>query len=886
MKKIILLSLLTILVWQLSAIFQSTTNAEIVAKNFFKEKNENRQIVETNTIEKNSETSAYIFNLQPNGFIVVSSDDNIQPVIAYSNNNLLDPEIDGDVQFIAMIKQDIQFRKEFYANNSTIITENQKMWQDYLSNNIQTRDFQQWPPYGSTMTGGWVETHWNQSGIYSRFCPLDNSGQRSVVGCVATAMAMIIDYHKFVGNVSFDDSDDFYSGWSNMHIDNDHEERDFPSFPELNEYLVDLNVHYQNGVQLTMDDLSALNFACGISVHMMWSSNGSGAWTAEVADGLLNKFGFDSAVYIENNDSSFYDTLRENMIMMKPVELTIYTSGWNNGHAIICDGYNTEEYYHLNYGWGTSNNDCWYLLPEGMPANYSIVSGGVVNIEGGETPFAVNGNVSIDGVSPVGTYIHLEGDRSSELFIVNENGNFQIPALFAGTYTATASLNDRIHYQQFEIDIDESNNFIQFNLSNYEGITGDVTATVETEGCRIDLFQDEEILHSAYVQNDGTYFIPNVIPGTYLARASLNGNYYYAQEIEMNLDNMNFDFDLQYYPADINVSFAKSATDLWHIIANYWISCAIKLETEDLQDFSNDLLSKIRFKSPINDNEGEIIAQIWENNTILVEKPVEDLQFGVWIETEFETFIPIEEDKEYYIGYRIISDTGDLAWHDDGPRVPGKGAFFNTTNWIALPSLNDYNFCIEAGFISQEFATIEGDISLNGGSGEITDVVVKANNYISHPNPDGNYSFQIKPDDYALFCELNSYNTDMNYDIELVNGDVISDMNFSLTYTTSSDNNQISVSTTTLIGNYPNPFNPETSISFYNAEDMQDLELYIYNIKGQNIKKFEIRNAKLGMNEIIWNGSDNNSNAVSSGIYFYKLQTKNFYQTKKMILMK
>lgn len=84
--------------------------------------------------------------------------------------------------------------------------------------------------------------------------------------------------------------------------------------------------------------------------------------------------------------------------------------------------------------------------------------------------------------------------------------------------------------------------------------------------------------------------------------------------------------------------------------------------------------------------------------------------------------------------------------------------------------------------------------------------------------------------------------------------------------------------------NYPNPFNPTTTISFsLNTDSTEDTEIIIYNSKGQKVKKFsDLKN----QNSVEWNGKDQNNNPVSSGIYFYKLKSGNVSQTKKMLLMK
>ena len=96
---------------------------------------------------------------------------------------------------------------------------------------------------------------------------------------------------------------------------------------------------------------------------------------------------------------------------------------------------------------------------------------------------------------------------------------------------------------------------------------------------------------------------------------------------------------------------------------------------------------------------------------------------------------------------------------------------------------------------------------------------------------------------------------------------------------------------TKLIGNYPNPFNPTTTISFSVAQTSSFVSLEIYNLKGQKIKTLDCSNSfaaasKKMRHSIIWNGTDDNNKHVSSGIYLYKLETDDFQQTRKMIMMK
>jgi len=89
-----------------------------------------------------------------------------------------------------------------------------------------------------------------------------------------------------------------------------------------------------------------------------------------------------------------------------------------------------------------------------------------------------------------------------------------------------------------------------------------------------------------------------------------------------------------------------------------------------------------------------------------------------------------------------------------------------------------------------------------------------------------------------------------------------------------------------LSGNYPNPFNPETTISFSVAQASSLVNLEIYNLKGQKIKILVNEILSAGNHSVVWNGTDEKEKPVASGIYLYKMQMGNYVSSKKMILMK
>ncbi|KAA3606899.1 MAG: T9SS C-terminal target domain-containing protein [Calditrichaeota bacterium] len=88
-----------------------------------------------------------------------------------------------------------------------------------------------------------------------------------------------------------------------------------------------------------------------------------------------------------------------------------------------------------------------------------------------------------------------------------------------------------------------------------------------------------------------------------------------------------------------------------------------------------------------------------------------------------------------------------------------------------------------------------------------------------------------------------------------------------------------------LAQNFPNPFNPSTTISYQIAKDTR-VNLKIYNIKGEFVKELTSGLQKEGSHNVVWNGTDENGKSVSNGTYFYKLQAGTFTKTNKMILLK
>ncbi|MCD4773768.1 MAG: thiol protease/hemagglutinin PrtT [Bacteroidales bacterium] len=344
----------------------------------------NHQLKDIHKINNNEgEILAYRFDLQPKGYLVLTANQSLPPIIAYSftgNFSIIDHQANPLENILI---QDLEIRLAYLPNMENIKKENNRnQWNTLINNIMQEHRFEQWPPEGSTSTGGWLETNWKQSSPYNNFCPMDEvTGIRSVAGCPAIALAMIINYQKNLNGTQFTDDDDYYHNYSGRQywIDDDHHEMNFPSFPALNVYFDSIAVKFPAHIPLTTDEKAALVFSCGVAAHQVYTSSVSGTFGVNQAYDAYLRFGYNNAVLVNDSDTSFYTQMKNNMMEGMPVHFAVLSSTGQGGHNVVTDGYNTDEYYHLNFGWGGSYNG-WYLLPDEIPYNLTIVEGAVMEI--------------------------------------------------------------------------------------------------------------------------------------------------------------------------------------------------------------------------------------------------------------------------------------------------------------------------------------------------------------------------------------------------------------------------------------------------------------------------------------------------------------------------
>ncbi|HQO17901.1 MAG TPA: FlgD immunoglobulin-like domain containing protein, partial [Candidatus Cloacimonas sp.] len=104
-------------------------------------------------------------------------------------------------------------------------------------------------------------------------------------------------------------------------------------------------------------------------------------------------------------------------------------------------------------------------------------------------------------------------------------------------------------------------------------------------------------------------------------------------------------------------------------------------------------------------------------------------------------------------------------------------------------------------------------------------------------------------------------------------------------YLTANEDPENPALVTELLNNYPNPFNPETAIRFTLKETAPTI-ISVFNVKGQLVNTLVDGVLPAGKHQVVWNGKDNCNHNVASGMYFYRLESRNYSCVKKMLLLK
>ncbi len=156
-------------------------SSSITAKTFFIS---NYSILNITELKEDEQILGYIVELDPEGFIAISANTDIHPVIAYSFDGNFSMEDSSENIILKIIKLDLKSRLEAIPFTPSIMKEyNNRLWEIYMtqSDTLSITYTQQWGPL--------LNTTWHQSYPYNKYCPIDPvTGSRSVTGCNANSL--------------------------------------------------------------------------------------------------------------------------------------------------------------------------------------------------------------------------------------------------------------------------------------------------------------------------------------------------------------------------------------------------------------------------------------------------------------------------------------------------------------------------------------------------------------------------------------------------------------------------------------------------------------------------------------------------------------------------
>jgi len=291
----------------------------------------------------------YVFNIGDNGgFVIASGDDRTPTVLGYSDTGRMD--LDS-------------------------LPDNLKYWLGFYEEQIKNLDKSSSTPQAKrvatarTPVSPMVTCKWDQHSPFNNSCPTTIGGSRCVTGCVATAMAQVMYYHrKYSTREILADIPNYTCNDGKVIV-----KETKAGTPIDWDNMVDAYGYYDPPHTAIQEQAVAdLMFYCGASVKMNYSPSGSGADENLVPTALVKYFDYDDGVKLERR-KNYTDAEWETMIYdeLERGNPLIYTGGF---HAYVVDGHDGKGYVHINWGW-SGGYDGYFLL--------SVVSGSDEETMGG-----------------------------------------------------------------------------------------------------------------------------------------------------------------------------------------------------------------------------------------------------------------------------------------------------------------------------------------------------------------------------------------------------------------------------------------------------------------------------------------------------------------------
>ncbi|MGM9804807.1 MAG: C10 family peptidase [Muribaculaceae bacterium] len=301
------------------------------------------------TATRNGKVMFYVFNRVGGGFVIAAGDDVASPVLGYSENGTFS---------IDAINDNLRYWLGSYADeiSHAIDVEADEVAEVAVETSTPVR--RSIPPL--------VTARWNQGAPYNDQCPKYDDTRNCVTGCVATAMAQVMYYHKWpaVGTGSNSYSTTINETTQTLSAD----------FSKISFDWDNMTDTYDDSYSTTAQKLavSTLMMACGYSTNMQYALS-SGTQSGRVADALLKYFDYDRSIRHYDRDMIEIDRWEEiiygELAAKRPVIYFGQSDG--GGHCFVCDGYSSDAYYHFNWGWG-GMSDGYFLLTALNPGSQGI----------------------------------------------------------------------------------------------------------------------------------------------------------------------------------------------------------------------------------------------------------------------------------------------------------------------------------------------------------------------------------------------------------------------------------------------------------------------------------------------------------------------------------
>jgi hypothetical protein len=331
----------------------------------------NPQVIGSHDIYAGDTLVAKWYDISPRGFVLVPILKEMQPIKAYSDEYNLDYDQEGG--FLSLIRDMLSQRASLYASKTggldqpqslttePVFGEGQRAEWDRLSvNNKVFRNSLPTSQSAMSSAGPLLTTSWHQRAPYNNLCPIGFEGNRTVVGCVATAAAQIMNYWQWPESGY---SSHTYTWMGDQSCDYDTPGQEVTAdFSDSYDWANMADSCDEGCTAAEEDALAELCYEVGVALDMNYGACGSGASTAWVATILPAYFKFSTDATINNRINfdlpSWFNLIKNEIDVGRVCDYRI------NSHSIVADGYRDDygKYeYHMNYGWGGSFTT-WFVL--------------------------------------------------------------------------------------------------------------------------------------------------------------------------------------------------------------------------------------------------------------------------------------------------------------------------------------------------------------------------------------------------------------------------------------------------------------------------------------------------------------------------------------------